>query len=205
MRRPLARPALLLPLLAVILVAVVLGVQVASGGGRFAPTRAADPCSPRPVTSQSEGIDGLTERLVLVGLDGAACRLGVSREALILDLAGSGDPTTAQVDALHDGLLAGIDRLDADGTLPPASDLVDEALDSADMNGVLKAVLRALPATVVDSAVKTDDVLRRTVDQLDLRELLSNLDDSADLNQQVSRAVEQAVKDSVVARLQSLT
>jgi hypothetical protein len=76
-----------LPMLAAALVSGVIGVQVANGGGDFVPVQSADPCTPRVVTSVSSGIDGLTERLVLLGLDGAACRLGVTREALILELA----------------------------------------------------------------------------------------------------------------------
>ncbi len=106
-----------LPALAVVLVAGVLAVQLSRGGGTFEPLQPADPCVERPVTSRAEGIDGLTERLVLLGVDGAACRLGVSREALTLVLAQSGEPTDAQVDALRDGLHDGVDRMKADGTM----------------------------------------------------------------------------------------
>ena len=63
-----------LPVLAAVLVSGVLGVQVAHGGGDFTPPQPADPCAARTVTSVSTGIDGLGERLVLLGLDGAACR-----------------------------------------------------------------------------------------------------------------------------------
>ena len=91
-----------------------------------------------------------------------------------------------------------------DGSLPPASDLVDEALESADLNGFLKAAIRALPDSVIDAALKTDDVLIRTINDLDLRALLANLDDQDDLNQQVEAAVTQAVKDSLAARLRDL-
>ena len=59
-------------------------------------------------------------------------------------------PTDAQVDALRAGLLEAVDRMKADGTLPPASDLVDEALDSSDLNGFVKAAIRALPDSVID-------------------------------------------------------
>jgi hypothetical protein len=194
---------LALPALAVALVAGVLGIQLAYGGASYEPLRPADPCAERTVTSESEGIDALTERLVLIGIDEAACRLGVSREALTLELAQT-EPTDEQVDALHDGLLAAVDRMDADGTLPPASDLVDEALDNADLNGFLEAVIRALPASVVDAALKTDDVLSRAIDDLDLRALLDDVDDADALNKQVSAAVEQAVKDSLLARLRDL-
>lgn len=193
-----------MPVVALVLVSGVLGVQLASGGGTFEPLRPADPCAARTVTSRADGIDGLTERLVLLGIDGAACRLHVSREALTLELAQPGTRTDAEIDALHEGLLSAVQRMKDDGTLPPASELVDEALDNADLNGLLEAAIRALPDSVVNAAVKTDDVLIRTIDDLDLRTLLANLDDQHDLNQQLNAAVTRAVKESIVARLRDL-
>jgi hypothetical protein len=194
-----------LPALGVALVSGVLAVQLANGGGRFEPLRPADPCVERVVTSQVDGIDGLTERLVLLGVDAAACRLGVSREALTLELAqGGGDPTDDEIDALHDGLTDAVRRMEKDGTLPPASELVDEALDNADLNGLLEAAIRALPDSVVDAALKTDDVLVRAIDDLDLRDVLANLDDEEDLNRQLEAAITQAVKDSLADRLRDL-
>ncbi len=194
-----------LPLVAVALVAAVLGVQVANGGGHFTPARSASPCAQRTVAPVSTGIEGLGERLVLLGLDGAACRLGVTREALTLELARPGpQPTQAQIDALRAGLLHAVDVMKADGTLPPASALTDEALDDSNLNGFVKAAIRALPDSVVDSALKTDDVLRRAINGLDLRMLLANLDNSADLTQQINAAVTDAVKRSLEARLRGL-
>ena len=193
-----------LPAVALVLVAVVLGVQLAHGGGTFEPLRPADPCATRAVTSTAGGIDGLTERLVLLGIDGAACRLHVSREALTLDLAQPGTRTDAEIDALHAGLLSAVEQMKDDGSLPPASALVDEALDSADLNSFLEAAIRALPDSVVDAALKTDDVLTRTIDGLDLRAVLADLDNPDDLDQQINAAVTQAVKDSLVARLRDL-
>jgi hypothetical protein len=193
-----------LPALAIALVTGVLAVQLANGGGTFEPLRPADPCVERTVTSQDQGIDGLTEVLVLLGIDGAACRLGISREALTLELAQPGTRTDAEIEALREGLKDAVRRMDRDGTLPPASELVDEALDNADLNGFLEAAIRALPDSVVNGAVRTDDVLLRAVDDLDLRDMLANLDDQGDLNRQVEAAVTQAVKDSLVARLRDL-
>ena len=193
-----------LPALAVVLVSGVLWVQLANGGGTFEPLQPADPCVERTVTSRDEGIEGLTERLVLLGIDGAACRLGVSREALTLELAQPGPRTDEQVDALREGLRSAVGRMKDEGTLPPASDLVDEAMENADLNDLLKTLIRALPDSVVDGAVKTDDVLLRTIDDLDLREVLENLDDQDDLNRQVEAAVTQAVQDSLVARVRDL-
>lgn len=196
--------AVSLPAAAAVLVGGVLAVQVAYGGGSFEPLQPADPCAARTVTSQSEGIDGLTERLVLIGLDNAACGLGVSREALTLELAQTGTPTDAQVEALHQGLLDAVDQMVDDGTLPPVSELVDEALESADLPDLVKTLIRALPDSVIDTALRTDDVLTRSIDGLDIRTLLTNIDDQDELNDQVGAAVTQAVKDSLVARVRDL-
>jgi hypothetical protein len=193
-----------LPALAAVLVSAVVGVQLAFGGGHFAPLRPVDPCAVRSVTSASTGTDGLTERLVVLGLDGAACRLGVSREALTLQLAQPGARTDTQIDAVRAGLLQAVADLKADSTLPPASDLVDEALDESSLNAFLKAAIRALPDPVINAALKTDDVLRRTVNGLDLRTLLANLTNPDELAAQVEPAVTKAVEQSLVARLRDL-
>lgn len=193
-----------LPVAAVVLVAVVIGVQLANGGGTYEPLRPADACIERPVTSRAGGIDGLTERLVLRGITNAACDLGVSREELTLDLARPGERSDAEIDALREGLLRAVRQMTAEGSLPPASELVDEALDSADLNRFLEAAIRALPDSVVDKALRTDDVLVRAIEDLDLRELLANLDDQDDLQRQVQAAVTRAVQESLKARLREL-
>jgi PleD family two-component response regulator len=61
-----------------------------------------------------------------------------------------------------------------------------------------------MPDSVIDAALKTDDVLSRAIDDLDLRELLENVDDEDELNQQIEAAVTEAVKDSLVDRLTGL-
>src|ERR1700759_3549214 len=70
---------LALPLIAVLLVAAVLGVQVAAGGGHYVPRRPANPCTPRPVPPIPAQLEPLAEQIVLLGLDSAAGRLGLSR------------------------------------------------------------------------------------------------------------------------------
>ena len=195
---------LALPALAVVLVAAVLGVQIAYGGGTFEPLEPADPCAAREVTSYSDGIDALTEQLVLIGLDEAACTLGTSREALTLSLARAAEPTDAEVAALQEGLVTAVGRMQDDGTLPPASALVDDALDQAELNGLLEALIRAIPDSVIDGALRTDDVLVRAIEDLDMPELLANVDDQQALNDQIEPAVTQAVKDSLLDRLRSL-
>lgn len=199
------RRALTLPVLAVALTVGVLGVQVANGGGDFVPLRSADPCVERAVTATSPStIEALGERLVFYGLDGAACRLGTTREALVIELALPGARTDAQIDALRSGLLGAVERMDREGTLPPASALADEALADADLNGFLKRAILALPDSLVNGALKTDDVLTRAVTDLDLRRLLDDLDDPSALQRLVSAAVERSVQDSLKDRLRAL-
>jgi hypothetical protein len=182
----------------------VLGVQVANGGGDFVPARSADPCAVRDVTSVSTGIEGLGERVVLLGLDGAACRLGMTREALILQLATPGRRSAAEINALHAGLLGAVAKMKAAGTLPPASDFTDEAVDNADLNGIVKYLIKALPDSVIDSALKTDDILKHTINDLDLRTLLADLNDPGELRRRINDAVTAAVKQSLVDRLHDL-
>lgn len=182
-----------LPALAVVLVGGVLGVQLANGGGNYVPLRPANSCATRSVNSVATGIDGLTEDLVLLGLDDAACQLGVSREALTLQLSQSGAHTDAQINALRAGLLTAVDTLKADGKLPRASELTREAVDQSNLSGFRKTAIRAIPDAVIDKALTTDDVLRRTINDLDLRTLLANLSNRQAMTAQVDAAVMKAV------------
>jgi hypothetical protein len=193
-----------LPVVAAAMVSGVLGLQLAHGGGDFTPLRLANPCAVRTVNSVSTGIEALTERLVILGLDDAACHLGLSREALTLQLAEQGTPTDEEIAALQAGLLTAVDRMKANGTLPPASDLVNEALDESNLNGFLKSAIRLLPDSLINGALKTDDILKRAINELDLQALLANLSNPDDLTPQITKAVTSAVVDSVIARLRSL-
>jgi hypothetical protein len=192
-----------LPLVGLLLVGGVLGIEVTNGGGAYTPRQPANPCAARTVRSHSTGIDGLTERLVLIALDKAACRLGISREALTLDLARH-RITTADVEALRSGLLAAVAQMRDRGSLPPASALVDQALDRSDLNGFLKALIGAIPDSVIDAALKTDDVLTHVIDDLALRTVLAHLNDQNDLSKQIQAAVTRAVVESLVDRLRDL-
>ncbi len=198
----------LLPAAAAVLISGVLGVQAANGGGDFVPARARNPCVTRSMTAVpdtvKDTVEGLSERVILIGLDGAACTLGVTREGLVLDLADRGTPSDAQVKALHDGLLGAVDQLSKDGSLPKAAALADEVVDASDLPSLVKGAIRLIPDSAINAVVKTDDVLRRTVDQLDLRQLLADVSDPDALTKQLSSAVTKAVKDSIIARLKDL-
>jgi hypothetical protein len=193
-----------LPALAAALIVGVLGVQAANGGGDFVPARAHDPCVARSVPMAADNLEDLSEQVILIGLDGAACTLGVSREALVLDLAETGSASDKQIAALHAGLLGAVERLSKAGALPKASKLADEVVGSADLPWLVEQAIRLVPDSVINGIVKTGDVLRRTVNELNLSQLLANVSDPDALNNQLKSAVTEAVKQSVLARLKDL-
>jgi hypothetical protein len=196
--------ALALPLIAVVLVAAVLGVQVAAGGDDYVPRRPADPCAPRAIPPIPARLETVAERIVLLGLDGAACRLGVSRERLVLTLADSRslDPDAAA--ALKTGLRDAVDRLDREGRLPKVSQLLPEALAQADLPGFVKTIIAAIPDRTVDGALPTGPLLRRAVDELDVGRLVRELDDPDQLESAVRSAILRAARDQILDRLRGV-
>ena len=193
--------ALSLPLIAVLLVAGVLGVQVAAGGRDYVPRRPADPCAARAIPPLPAQMEPVAERIVLLGLDGAACRLGISRERLVLALA---DPRSLDPDApaaLKAGLRDAVERLDREGRLPKVSQLLGEALEQADLPGFVKTLIAAIPDETVDSALPTGPLLRRAIDELDVDELVRELDDPDQLESAIRSAILQAARDEILDRL----
>lgn len=194
-------PPFVLPMGAAALVAVVVGGQVAAGGWDLGPDRAVNPCRVRAVAAVSPGLDGLGESLVLLGLDGAACRLHITREALVLNLAQPGGRTDAEVDAVRGGLRDAVDRMAAEGKLPKVSSLVNEVLDDSDLPGLARTAIRALPDSLINNRLPTADVLRRAVADLDVPALLNRITDPAEVQALVVAAVRQAVKEQLLAGL----
>jgi hypothetical protein len=193
--------ALALPLIAVLLVAAVLGVQVAAGGGAYVPRQPADPCTARAVPPIQARMEPLAERIVLLGLDNAACRLGISRERLVLALAETRSLDPSAPAALKAGLRDAVDRLDRQGRLPKVSQLLPEALDQSDLPGLVKTIIRAIPDATVDSALPSGPLLRRAVDELDVDRLIRELDDPQQIESAIRSAILRAARDEIVDRL----
>jgi hypothetical protein len=129
---------LLLLLAAVFLVAVELG----KGAAGYGSGTVANPCHSRSFAGS--GLDAAVQRIVLDGLDGAACRLGTSREALVLSLSkGSGFPhrhfDRARVEnALRAGMLTAIDRSEQRGDIPGfLAPLLRQAVQSLPLDQLL--------------------------------------------------------------------
>ena len=102
--------------------ALLIGLEFAKGAADAGEVRLADPCKGRTFTGG--GIGGTVQRVVLNGLDGAACELHTSREELVLSLGGSGLGVTRQWDAhtievaLRAGLLNSVDAAVQRGDVP---------------------------------------------------------------------------------------
>ncbi len=107
---------------------------LALGGASYSPAAVADPCAPREWRGP-EGIAEVGEQIVLSGLDGAACELGVSREEVVLAFASSdarerfarehGIDEDELADLVRAGLLrAADDAEEADRLSPVLADLL---------------------------------------------------------------------------------
>lgn len=100
---------------------VLFGIELGKGALSPPPPKLADPCKPRD--GRTGGIDATIQRIVLDGLDGAACRLHTSREELALSLGGGvgvtrrWDEHTIEV-ALRAGLLRSVDEAEQRGDIP---------------------------------------------------------------------------------------
>ena len=100
----------------------LIALELANGAANAGALAVRDQCEPRPSFS-GEGLDATLQRIVFDGLDGAACELGTTREALVLSLApGSGvepipwDDETIEL-AVRTGLLESIDDAERRGSL----------------------------------------------------------------------------------------
>lgn len=123
-----ARRAQLLVLGSIASALLLVGAYLAAGGATYTPAKTQDPCKQRPWRNP-EGLQEIAQQFTLSALDGAACELGVSREALVRALAtpesrerfmdryGIGDAQLAR--AVRAGLLRAVDDAEGAGALNP--------------------------------------------------------------------------------------
>ena len=100
---------------------VLVAVELGKGALDEPSPKIASPCQPRH--GRTGGFDTTVQRIVLDGLDGAACRLHTTREELVLSLGGGTvvkrhwDEHTVEV-ALRSGLLRSLDEAVRRGDVP---------------------------------------------------------------------------------------
>jgi hypothetical protein len=144
-----SRSAAVIASAVVVSLALVL-VYAALGGGRYTPTPAADPCLPRQWRSP-HGLEAALEQIALSTADGAACKLRVSREELVLAVG-------SESDLDHFAAKHGLSRGDA---------------ETAVRGGLLRAINDAEQANAINSG--TADVLRGIATRLPIRLVLAIL------------------------------
>jgi len=114
-----------LAILAALLAAVLalVAVEFGKGAAEEPGPKIANPCHGRAPRGGG-GLDATVQRIVLDGLDGAACRLHTTREELVLSLGGGGLGVTRRWDehtievALRAGLLHSVDAAEQRGDVP---------------------------------------------------------------------------------------
>ena len=107
---------------------ILVGAYLAAGGSSYTPEKVQDPCRPRP-WSNPQSLGEIANQFTVSALDGAACKLGVTREALARALAtpegrerfkekyGITDKKLAE--AVRAGLVRAIDDAEEAGALSP--------------------------------------------------------------------------------------
>jgi len=113
-------------LLSCVVAVALVATYVALGGTSYEPTPVANPCAPRP-HRQPTGNDERLELVVLAAADAAACRLGVSREELVLALRSvddldalahkEGKSRDDVEEALRAGLVGAVDEGESQGLI----------------------------------------------------------------------------------------
>lgn len=143
---------------AVVASLALVATYLATGGGSYAPAKVQDPCQTRE-WRDPEGLEQLAEQFSLSALDGAACELGVTREALaqalaseserqrFLDSYGISDAELAR--AIRAGLLRAIDDAEAADALSPL------------IGDPLRTTVRGIP---LDQAIELIRDARRLLD-----------------------------------------
>jgi hypothetical protein len=129
-------------------------VYLALGGASYSPAKVADPCLPRALRNP-KGVGEVAEQVVLSAIDGAACKLGVSREAIVLAFANRASQqrfarqhhiTPRRLEELvRAGLLRAIDDAERAGELSSTvADLVRGLVRRVPVGGLLD-LLQQLP------------------------------------------------------------
>ena len=140
--------------LATAVAVTLIVVYLALGGASYSPAKVADPCTPR-AWRNPQGVGAVAEQVVLSAIDGAACKVGVSREAIVLAFANRSSLrrfarqhgiTERRLELmLRSGLLRAVDDAERAGALSSTvADLVRGVVRRVPVGGLLD-LLQQLP------------------------------------------------------------
>lgn len=138
---------------AVVAAVALVGIYLAAGGGSYAPVKPQDPCKHRPWRNP-EGLQEIAQQFTLSALDGAACKLGVSRETLAQALAtqAAREQFTERYEisdaklarAVRAGLLRAVDDAEEAGALSPLfAEPLRETLKSIPLDQAIELINNA--------------------------------------------------------------
>jgi len=137
--------------------ALLVAVYLALGGASYAPAKAADPCASRDWT-EPDSLAEVGNQIILSALDGAACKIGVSREEIVLafenenTLEAFGREHRVSEDDLGDLARAGLERA------------IDDAEHAGAVTPTLADLIRGLVARI--PARLLVDLLDRVPEQI---------------------------------------
>jgi hypothetical protein len=134
-----------LAILAALLAAVLalVAVEFGKGAAEEPGPKIANPCHGRAPRGGG-GLDATVQRIVLDGLDGAACRLHTTREELVLSLAPETGVRRRWSDhtievALRAGMLRAVDEADRRGDIPGfATPFVRQLVEKAPLDKLVR-------------------------------------------------------------------
>jgi hypothetical protein len=111
----------------------LIAVELSNGATSVGTDATQDPCEPRP-PFPGEGLDATIQRIVLNGLDGAACQLGVTREELVLSFESRSGvkPIPWDDETIEEAVRAGMLRA------------VDDAEERGDLGGLTARIVRGI-------------------------------------------------------------
>jgi hypothetical protein len=127
---------------------------VGLGGARYEPLEVRNPCEARPVDELRQRSGTVLERIALSTLDGAACRLRVTREELALALAD--EEARAEFAAEHRLSEEEIDEAVRSGLRRAVEDAVRLDMLSPLEASLLRRAVDALPVPVLMDALRSD-------------------------------------------------
>ena len=134
-------------IVAAIAVALALvAAYVALGGGTYEVDSPPDPCG-RTARAESGGVLGTAERVGINALNATACELGVTRERLVLVLAGEVEPPAGlteerRTEAFRTGLRRAVDEEERAGRLGGTeASILRAAIELAPVDVLLERLL----------------------------------------------------------------
>jgi hypothetical protein len=126
----------------------LIAVELSKGALDYGESTVADPCGDRP-SFQGDGFDATVQRIVLDGLDGAACELSATREELVLAFDPSlGDEVRWDQETIERAVRSGLLRS------------IDDAEERDDIGGVPATILReVVERAPLDLLIRGGDAL----------------------------------------------